>query len=258
MVLATDPDTRTIGIRHQAEHVLGSGSRFVGPRHGLQRDGAHAENEIVAAAGHLARNGVGRGDVVFRAKAGQLYAASIGIAARGQCFDRAVGAIFKHPRGRVPHQRHPDRTSRILRRFARSAVGVEKDRGRQENQNESEGESLESFEHGGGRSPPFRGAEMFCRHKSRRAAPRRPFGRGSGVRQHRVRGIVPWEIFGLSAYSLAGLAPVARCCADSCYNFVALKSGKTRLRGKTWIETPARFTEEYPLMDSLPGKSQKQ
>ena len=77
MVLAADPDTRTVGIADQAEHVPGLGSRFVRPRHGLQRDGAHAEDEIVTAAGHLPRDGVRRGDVVFRAKAAQLYAVSV-------------------------------------------------------------------------------------------------------------------------------------------------------------------------------------
>ena len=171
MVLAADPDTRTVGIADQAEHVPGLGSRFVRPRHGLQRDGAHAEDEIVTAAGHLPRDGVRRGDVVFRAKAGQFYAVSIGVAARGQGFDRTVGSFLQRPHGGVPHQRHPDRTSRILSRFARSNVGVEKSRGRQEDQNQSEGESLESFEHGGGCSPPFRGPKMFCRHKSQEAAP---------------------------------------------------------------------------------------
>ena len=170
MVLAADPDTRTVGIAHQAEHVPGLGSRFVGPRHGLQRDGAHAEDEIVTAAGHLPRDGVRRGDVVFRAKAGQFYAVSIGVAARGQGFDRTGGPFLEHTHGSVPHQRHPDRTSRILRRVARSDVGVEKNRGRQEDQNQSEGESLESFEHSGGCGPPFRGPKMFCRHKSQEAA----------------------------------------------------------------------------------------
>ena len=170
MVLAADPDTRAVGITDQAEHVLGLGSRFVRPRHGLQRDGAHAEDEIVTAAGHLPRNGVRRGDVVFRAKAAQLHAVSVGVAARGQGFDRTVGSILQRPHGGVPHQRHPDRTSRIPPRFARSDVGVEKNRGSQEDQNQSEGESLENFEHGSGCSPSFKGPKMFCRHKSRQAA----------------------------------------------------------------------------------------
>ena len=93
-ILPADTDARAKRVGHYAENMNGQPC-FIGIGHGLHRKSARSDDHVVLAAGDLFGDGVGGGQVVFRAEPLNPDVPAVDESLRRQAVEHATHAIVQ-------------------------------------------------------------------------------------------------------------------------------------------------------------------
>ena len=128
---------------------------FVGIGDRLEGGGADSDDEVEAAAGDLAGDGIGGAEVGLGVEPPDVEAVAVGVAAGVEGLDDAVHSLLENRERSVLHDGDAldlfalVQASRVgTPGIPCLAVGVEEDSGRESDEEEPEGEPFKCFRHG--------------------------------------------------------------------------------------------------------------
>ena len=148
VVLATDAHARAIRIGDQTENMRSLRPGLIGSGDGLQRNRAHAQDEIVGTSRHLPGNCVCRADVVLCIETPRGDAPAIRITPRSQSLQSTPHTLLQHLRRSMLDERNTDRPSLLKVRFPRTTIRREEHSRGQQDQKDSQGQTSGGFKHG--------------------------------------------------------------------------------------------------------------